>query len=201
MSRRVMESMLANTELKWRYQNLYFTALTLIHYPDSGDLGSFADNESAVFWGFCCRCLCMLVLSCLAWKLWSANSCCAYSRLWRWSSTEHAKPQNFHFFFYPSSSSSTRSLEQICWTKRTIAFDIRFIGKCVLWVLFVQNLLPLHVSLKQREAYSSLFYKIDGYLFFIRNRLSVSGKLWVIFPSRIATLFTENVIFHPKSAF
>lgn len=154
MSRRVMENMLANTELKWRYQNLYFTALTLIHYPDSGDLGSFADNESAVFWGFCCRCLCMLVLSCLAWKLWSANSCCAYSRLWRWSSTEHAKPQNFHFFFYPSSSSSTRSLEQICWTKRTIAFDIRFIGKCVLWVLFAQNLLPLHVSLKQREAYS-----------------------------------------------
>lgn len=45
MSRRVMENMLANTELKWRYQNLYFTALTLIHYPDSGDLGSFA-----VFW-------------------------------------------------------------------------------------------------------------------------------------------------------
>lgn len=58
------------------------------------------------------------------------------------------------FFFYPSSSSSTRSLEQICWTKRTIAFDICFIGKCVLWVLFVQNLLSLHVSLKQREAYS-----------------------------------------------
>ncbi len=40
----------------------------------------------------------MLVLSCLAWGLSSANSFFAYSGLWRWSSTEHAKPPNFLFF-------------------------------------------------------------------------------------------------------
>lgn len=116
-----------------------------------------SDCESAFYY----RCHCMLVLSRLARGLWSANSFFAYSGLWRWSSTEHAKPQNF-LFFIPIVPSQRAPQNKTAWTQRTIPFEMFLVTWCFLcgglvceyvwWMFstprgFMLNVLPSHVFL------------------------------------------------------
>lgn len=91
-------------------------AATMVLVPC--DIVLYSYHESGVFSDFFHRCLRMLVLLCLAWRLWSANdffACCWFKEM---------KPHHFLVFFHPSFCSTSRPTQQIGWAERTFPFEI-----------------------------------------------------------------------------